>query len=74
MQEILNGMTEMALERLLWQIVDAEVDAACVAEEHHDPVSAQAWRDAADAMQAMVVKVEGALLAQRAENERIAAM
>lgn len=77
MDEILSGMTEMALERLCDALVEADLlSAACAgnARWKGDPVSATAWDEAGSKVWLIRSIVEDALLAQRAENERIAAL
>ena len=77
MENYTQGMSEMALERMLEALVEADLHAAGRAENARwqgDPVSATAWDEAGSKVWLIRSIVEDALLAQRAENERIAAL
>lgn len=77
MDEILSGMTEMALERLYDALVEADLHAAGRAGNARwqgDPVDALAWDEAGSKVWLIRSIVAAALLAQQAENERIAAL
>lgn len=77
MENYTRGMSEMALERMLEALVEADLHAAGRAENARwqgDPVSAGAWDDAGAAIYAMRLDVEYLYEQAKAHNERIAAL
>jgi hypothetical protein len=73
MENFTQGMSEMALERLVEALTDAEQE--CISTmKWCDVVSGIAWQEVADCLYAMTLNAERVLAEAKANNARIAAL
>lgn len=73
MENYTRGMSEMALERLVWALSDAEMECITLMATG-DVVSGCAWQEVMDCLYAMMLDAEYLHGQAKAHNERIAAL